>query len=112
MNTSARDDDQPGLWPMSESKNKPTTDPRPKSVPPARSQGRTTRQPNSAVAPLNERKLWWIADVADYLGVPVQTIYGWRPKGYGPPPIKVGKHLRWQPATVIAWAKEQERSAG
>ena len=65
-----------------------------------------------AISALNERKLWCIDDVAEYLGVPVQTIYGWRPKGYGPPPIKVGKHLRWIPATVVAWAKQQERSAG
>lgn len=109
MNTPARDDGQPGLWPMPESS--PTAASGQKSGPPVRSQPQT-RQPSQAISALNERKLWCIDDVAEYLGVPVQTIYGWRPKGYGPPPIKVGKHLRWIPATVVAWAKQQERSAG
>ena len=30
---------------------------------------------------------------------------------YGPPAIKVGKHLRWRPASVIDWTQEHERSA-
>jgi predicted DNA-binding transcriptional regulator AlpA len=41
----------------------------------------------------------------------MSTIYGWRTSGYGPPAIKVGKHLRWRPASVIDWVAKQERSA-
>ena len=29
-------------------------------------------------------KLWTVQDVADYLGVPVKTLYQWRCTGYGP----------------------------
>ncbi|TQL50579.1 excisionase family DNA binding protein [Ornithinicoccus hortensis] len=78
-------------------------------VPPQR---RAPVQPKRPGEPVDERKLWWIDDVALYLGVPRQTIYSWRQKNYGPPAIKVGKHLRWHPSTVIAWAKQQERPAG
>ncbi|WP_199439423.1 helix-turn-helix transcriptional regulator [Umezawaea beigongshangensis] len=48
-------------------------------------------------------KLWSIEDLADYLGVPVPTIYGWRTKKYGPPARRVGKHLRWVPEDVKNW---------
>jgi excisionase family DNA binding protein len=60
---------------------------------------------------LNERNLWDIDDVAEYLGVPKCSIYKWRQKNYGPPAIKVGKHLRWHPASVIAWVKQHEQPA-
>lgn len=56
--------------------------------------------------------LWHIQDVAAYFDVSVDTVYGWRSKSYGPPAIKVGKHLRWRPEVVVAWAKEQEIRAG
>lgn len=49
------------------------------------------------------RPLWGPKDVAEYLGVPVQTLYQWRTKNYGPPARRAGKHLRYSPAEVIAW---------
>jgi predicted DNA-binding transcriptional regulator AlpA len=54
-------------------------------------------------------ELWSIDQVADYLGVPKQTIYGWRTTGYGPRGFRVGKHLRWRTATVLAWTVDCER---
>ncbi|HEY6794235.1 MAG TPA: helix-turn-helix domain-containing protein [Kineosporiaceae bacterium] len=48
-------------------------------------------------------RLWSVQDVADYLGVPVKTVYQWRSTGYGPPARRVGKYLRYKPAEVIAW---------
>lgn len=48
-------------------------------------------------------RLWGVDDVAAYLGVPVQTLYGWRTKGYGPPARRVGKHLRYRPVDVRTW---------
>ncbi|MDF1598136.1 MAG: helix-turn-helix domain-containing protein, partial [Acidimicrobiia bacterium] len=30
--------------------------------------------------------------LADYLGVPVATLYQWRWRGDGPPSFRVGKH--------------------
>ncbi len=113
MNMSARDDGQLGLWSMPVTEKSATTTARPR--PSARrepSARRGSAPPVPASDLMDERKLWGIDDVADYLGVPVQTVYGWRHKSYGPPAIKVGKHLRWHPATVIAWAKQQERPRG
>jgi excisionase family DNA binding protein len=48
-------------------------------------------------------KLWTVQDVAEYLGVPVATLYQWRTQGYGPAARKVGKHLRYKPDDVIEW---------
>lgn len=48
-------------------------------------------------------KLWSVHDVADYLGIPVQTLYKWRQSGHGPAGHRIGKHLRYDPALVQAW---------
>jgi excisionase family DNA binding protein len=48
-------------------------------------------------------RLWSVQDVAEYLGIPVQTIYRWRTKGYGPPGRRMGKHVRFVPEEVRAW---------
>ncbi|TWV50244.1 helix-turn-helix domain-containing protein [Streptomyces misionensis] len=37
----------------------------------------------------------------------VETVYAWRRKRIGPPGFRVGKHLRYDPATVRAWVNEQ-----
>jgi excisionase family DNA binding protein len=47
--------------------------------------------------------LWTVQDVADYLRVPVQTLYSWRMQGYGPRARRMGKHLRYRPEDVTAW---------
>lgn len=48
-------------------------------------------------------------EVAEQLGVAVNTLYDWRARRpvYGPPAIKVGKYLRWRPADVEAWIDAQ-----
>lgn len=51
--------------------------------------------------------LWSVADVARFLGVPVETVYQWRKKHYGPPAARVGRYLRYDPADVRAWVKGQ-----
>jgi excisionase family DNA binding protein len=48
-------------------------------------------------------RLWTVQDVADYLGVPVKTLYDWRAKGYGPPGKKVGRYLRFDASEVRRW---------
>lgn len=53
--------------------------------------------------PMDHQELWSIEDVANYLGVPKQTIYAWRTTGYGPQGFRVGKHVRWRSSTVITW---------
>lgn len=41
------------------------------------------------------------------LVVPIETIYGWRKKRTGPPGFRVGRHIRYDPAAVLAWTREQ-----
>lgn len=48
-------------------------------------------------------QLLTIDQVAEQLQVPVDTLYYWRSRGYGPQALKVGKYLRWQPTVVDAW---------
>lgn len=48
-------------------------------------------------------RLWTTEQVADYLGVPVRTIYAWRKRGHGPKAFRIGKHLRFRPADVHTW---------
>jgi excisionase family DNA binding protein len=48
-------------------------------------------------------KLWSVQELADFLGVPVATVYQWRTKRYGPVGIRIGKHVRYRPADVERW---------
>jgi len=45
--------------------------------------------------------------LADYLNVPLSTLYSWRYYDNGPPGLRVGKHLRYRWADVQAWVREQ-----
>jgi excisionase family DNA binding protein len=51
-------------------------------------------------------RLWTVADVADYLGVPVKTLYRWRNTGYGPVGCRVGRYVRYRSSDVEAWIDE------
>jgi excisionase family DNA binding protein len=52
-------------------------------------------------------RLWTAQDVADYLTVPLTTLYQWRYLGTGPTAYRVGRHLRYEPAAVQAWLADQ-----
>lgn len=54
----------------------------------------------------NER-LMSPADLADYLGVPIRTVYAWRHHRTGPPGLKVGKHVRYRRSDVATWLDAQ-----
>lgn len=52
-----------------------------------------------------------VDDLAEYLGVPVQTIYDWRVAGTAPRAFKFGKRLKFAVADVKEWlAMHQETS--
>ena len=54
----------------------------------------------------NERglgRLLRASEVAEFLGVPVKTLYQWRYKGVGPVGVRVGRHLRYRMVDVEAW---------
>lgn len=48
-------------------------------------------------------KLWSTQELADFLGLPVQTIYQWRKRKYGPPGRKMGRHIRYRRSEVERW---------
>ncbi|MER5462803.1 helix-turn-helix domain-containing protein [Streptomyces sp. NPDC002668] len=44
-------------------------------------------------------------DLADLLGVPIETVYQWRRKRTGPRGFRVGRHLRFDPQDVRVWVE-------
>ena len=48
-------------------------------------------------------KLLTVEDLAEYLGVPVATLYAWRYHRQGPPGFRVGRHLRYRRADIDEW---------
>ena len=56
-------------------------------------------------------RLWTVQDVAEYLGVPVGTLYDWRAKGYGPQGKRVGRYLRYDEDVVRRWFAELDEDA-
>lgn len=58
--------------------------------------------------------LMTVEQVADYLNVPVKTVYRWRLMGTGPRGARVGRYVRYRRADVEAWFErqvEEERAA-
>ena len=112
MSSQARSEDQPGLWgESSSSSSESVPQVRRPAAAPATSRTRSapvlpTQRPSR---PMDYSELWTIDDVANYLGVPKQTIYSWRHRGYGPKGFRVGKHLRWRSAVVISWTLGLEK---
>lgn len=58
-------------------------------------------------APPVAEKLWTREDSSEYLGVPKQTMAKWAVDGYGPRVLKIGRHARYVPSEVRAWAAAQ-----
>jgi excisionase family DNA binding protein len=51
-----------------------------------------------------------IQEVAEYLQVPVQTIYKWNAMGTGPAYMRVGKYLRYRLREVDQWLAARHSS--
>ena len=59
--------------------------------------------------------LMTVEELADYLSVPVKTVYRWRLTGAGPRGAKVGRYIRFRRADVDSWLDRQlqeERATG
>jgi excisionase family DNA binding protein len=54
-------------------------------------------------------RLMTITDLSEMLGVPVDTLYGWRHRGEGPAGYRIGRHVRYRRATVEAWLYHPSR---
>lgn len=48
-------------------------------------------------------RLLSINDLSEMLGIPVDTLYGWRHRGQGPQGHRVGRYVRYRRASVEAW---------
>lgn len=47
--------------------------------------------------------LWGIQEVSAFLRVPVNTLYQWRTRDYGPRGKRVGRFVRYRRADVLDW---------
>lgn len=75
-------------------------------------QDRSESDSPRAQPPTSQRSpgaLLTVEDVAEKLGVSVQTIYRWRTlrPACAPAAFKVGKYPRWKPEVVEAWISQQ-----
>lgn len=50
--------------------------------------------------------------LADYLGVPIATLYRWRHLGEGPAGFRVGRHVRYRWKEVERWIERQLHHEG
>ena len=56
------------------------------------------------------RELLTIQELAERLTVSVGCIRAWRQRGDGPPAIRVGTALRWDPGEVDDWLNSRRES--
>jgi excisionase family DNA binding protein len=48
-------------------------------------------------------RLLTVQELAEYLAVPVATIYQWRYLRKGPPGFRIGRHVRYRRSDVEEW---------
>jgi len=53
--------------------------------------------------PGDVERLLTIVELSEMLGIPVDTLYGWRHRGEGPQGYRIGRHVRYRRAAVEAW---------
>lgn len=46
-------------------------------------------------------------ELSEMLQVPPRTLETWRYRGGGPPCIRIGRHVRYDPAAVRRWIDDQ-----
>ena len=44
--------------------------------------------------------LMTLPELSEMLGVPIDTLYGWRTRGQGPVGYRIGRHVRYRRAAV------------
>jgi excisionase family DNA binding protein len=66
--------------------------------------------PTRRADPKTPDRLLSIPELADYLGVPIATIYRWRYMRDGPAGYRVGRHVRYRVIDVERWLETQRDS--
>lgn len=56
-------------------------------------------------------RLLTVQELAEYLGVPVATLYQWRYRREGPKGFRVGRHVRYRWSEIEAWVEQQMAEA-
>jgi excisionase family DNA binding protein len=51
--------------------------------------------------------LMTLPELSEMLGVPIETLYGWRHRGEGPIGYRIGRHVRYRRAAVEDWLETQ-----
>lgn len=52
------------------------------------------------------------AELAEREGVPLETVYAWNKDGTAPPRLRIGRHVRYRLADVIAWENSRTIASG
>ena len=53
--------------------------------------------------PGDVERLLTIVQLSEMLGIPFDTLHGWRHRGEGPQGYRIGRHVRYRRSTVEAW---------
>ena len=48
-----------------------------------------------------------VAEVAEMLSIPLETVYAWRSRGLGPLGYRVGRYVRYRRSAVESWLESQ-----
>ncbi len=67
----------------------------------------SAKRTGAGLACVQGERLLSVEEVAEWLGVPVGTIYAWRYRSTGPASYKVGRHVRFRRDDVESWLEEQ-----
>lgn len=51
-------------------------------------------------------------ELATLLNLKEGTLRVWRTRGFGPPYLKLGRAVRYNPADVDAWLQQRQRAGG
>jgi excisionase family DNA binding protein len=52
-------------------------------------------------------EFWTSQEVCDFLGIPLSTLRYWQWQRTGPRSYRMGRHRKYKPADVRAWAERQ-----
>ena len=55
----------------------------------------------------NNDRLLTANELADFLDVPIKTLYAWRHRGEGPIGFRVGRHIRYRRSDIQRWIEQR-----